>query len=179
MNPGPLACAVTLAPCLCQSPSCLTSRMQLPHSFAAHASPAPALTQPLLISCFFSAGEQKLYFLAADGSNECAVPLPKVGLWATCCACCMLTVAAPHPSARLHAAAQQHTPSRLHFILLCAMGRLQQPGHSQRCLCCMHRLLSCPCCAACLPQEGPIHDVQWNSKGDYFVVGECQVLCCG
>ncbi|PRW44612.1 eukaryotic translation initiation factor eIF2A family [Chlorella sorokiniana] len=40
-------------------------------------------------------GEQKLYFLAADGSNECAVPLPK---------------------------------------------------------------------------EGPIHDVQWNSKGDYFVV---------
>lgn len=26
-------------------------------------------------------GEQKLYFLAADGSNECAVPLPKVS-WA-------------------------------------------------------------------------------------------------
>ena len=26
-----------------------------------------------------SAGEQKLYFMAADGSNECAVPLPKVG----------------------------------------------------------------------------------------------------
>lgn len=23
-------------------------------------------------------GEQKLYFMAADGSNECAVPLPKV-----------------------------------------------------------------------------------------------------
>jgi translation initiation factor 2A len=25
-------------------------------------------------------GEQKLYFLAADGSNECQVPLPKVRL---------------------------------------------------------------------------------------------------
>lgn len=24
-------------------------------------------------------GEQKLYYMAADGSNECAVPLPKVG----------------------------------------------------------------------------------------------------
>lgn len=26
--------------------------------------------------------------------------------------------------------------------------------------------------ALCSMQEGPIHDVQWNPKGDYFVVGE-------
>lgn len=35
-----------------------------------------------------------------------------------------------------------------------------------------HRLNSLPLRTCCAPQEGPIHDVQWNSKGDYFVVGE-------
>lgn len=53
--------------------------------------------------CCCPAGEQKLYFLAADGSNESAVPLPKVGRsnmlaallarcrvtqCCCCCACC-------------------------------------------------------------------------------------------
>lgn len=113
-------------------------------------------------------GEQKLYFMAADGSNESAVPLPKVGArW----------------QPRVALLRQQtladlgHSPACLASIawLRAAVSALL-PGRCVR---------PAAACAAAAPsrhchalphclQEGPVHDVQWSPKGDYFVVGEYQ-----
>lgn len=109
--------------------------------------PACLATTPSFPSLPCATGEQKLCFLAADGSNECAVPLAKVRQAGRAGVC---RGAGPGGAIQLGIGAAAPPASRL-----------LTPPH----------LAPWAPPPAPVPQDGPIHDVQWSPKGDYFVVG--------